>query len=96
MANMKKRKLTEQEIDEIVISEADDISKWEEPISVKPSGEASIRLSPDTIRKAKYFARLHKYRGYQPWLKRIIEDRIRTEEEILKDLKQMLESETSR
>jgi len=93
---MKKRKLTEQEIDEIVIREADDINKWEEPISVKASGEASILLSPDTIRKAEYFARLHKYRGYQTWLKRIIEERIKTEEEILKDLKQRLESEISR
>lgn len=93
---MKKRELAEQEIDEIVTSEANDISKWEEPISVKPSGAASIRLSPDTIRKAKYFAKLHKYRGYQTWLKRVIEDRIRTEEEILKDLKQTLESESSR
>ena len=96
MANMKKRELTEQEIDEIVTSEANDISKWEEPVSVKPSGTASIRLSPDTIKKAKYFAKLHKYRGYQTWLKRIIEDRIRTEEEILKELKQRLESESSR
>lgn len=93
---MKKRELTEQVIDEIVTSETNDISKWEEPISVKPSGAASIRLSPDTIRKAKYFAKLHKYRGYQTWLKRIIEDRIRTEEEILKELKQRLESESSR
>ena len=96
MANMRKRKLTEQKIDEIVISEASDITKWEEPISAKPSGAASIRLSPDTIRKAKYFAKLHKYRGYQTWLKRIIEDRIRTEEEILKELKQRLVSESSR
>ncbi len=93
---MKKRELTEQEIDEIVISEANDISKWEEPISVKPSGAASIRLSPDTIRKAKYFAKLDKYRGYQTWLKQIIEDQIRTEGEILKELKQRLESESSR
>ena len=94
--SLREGRITEQEIDEIVISEANDISKWEKPISVKPSGAASIRLSPDTIRKARYFARLHKYRGYQTWLKQIIEDRIKTEEEILKDLKQRLESETSR
>ena len=93
---MKKRRLTEEEIDEIVISEASDITKWEEPISVKPSGATSIRLSPDTIRKAKYLAKLHKYHGYQTWLKRIIDDRIKTEEEMLKELKQTLESESSR
>ena len=92
---MRKEKLTEQEIDEIVIGEANDMTKWEEPISVEPSGAISIRLSPDTIKKANYFAKLHKYRGYQTWLKRIIEDRIKTEEEILRELKQRLESESS-
>jgi len=93
---MRKSKLTEQEIDEIVISEANDITKWEEPISVKPPRVTPIRLSPDTVKTAKYFAKLHKYRGYQTWLKRIIEDRIKTEEAILKELKQRLESDNSR
>ena len=52
---MKKRELAEQEIDEIVTSEANDISKWEEPISVKPSGAASIRLSPRYHQKSQVF-----------------------------------------
>lgn len=95
MANMRKKKPTEQEIDESVTREAGDITKWEEPISVNPEGAISIRLSADTIRKAKYLAELHKYRGYQTWLKQIIEDRIKTEEEILNGLKQDLESESS-
>ena len=87
---MKKRKISEEKIDEIVMKEADDLTKWEEPTLVNPSGVTSIRLSPETIRKAKYFAKLHKFRGYQTWLKRIIEERIRVEEEILTELKQEL------
>jgi hypothetical protein len=31
-----KNKLSEQEIDEIVIAQADDDDAWEEPIDVKP------------------------------------------------------------
>jgi len=93
---MRKKKLTEEEIDEIVISEADDITKWEEPISVKPLGTALIRLSPDMIEKARYFAKVHNYHSYQIWLKRVIEDRIKTEEEILKELKQDLQSGSNR
>jgi hypothetical protein len=38
---MKKRKLTEEEIDEIVTKETDDPTKWEEPILVKPAGVTS-------------------------------------------------------
>jgi hypothetical protein len=96
MANMRKRKLTEQEIDEIVVSEANDSTKWEEPISVKPSGAALIRLSSDMIEKARYLAKLHNYHSYQTWLKRVIEDRIKTEEELLKELKQELNSGSNR
>ena len=85
---MSKRKLTEEAIDEIIIKEAEDLSKWEEPILVKPTGITSIRLSPETIRKAKYFAKIHKFRGYQTWLMQIIEERIRIEEDILDELRQ--------
>jgi len=85
---MKKRKLTEENIDEIVTKEAGDLTRWEEPILVKPAGVTSIRLSPETIRRAKYFAKIHKLRGYQTWLKQIIEERIRIEEDILTELRQ--------
>ena len=85
---MKKRKFTEEEVDEIVTKEADDFTKWEEPILVKPAGATSIRLSPETIKKAKYLAKIHKFRGYQTWLKQIIEERIRIEEGILTELRQ--------
>ena len=81
---MKQKKLTEEEIDKIVISEADDMSKWEKPISVKPT---SIRFSSEIIEKAKYLARLHKTRGYQTWLKQIVEERIDLEEKLLSDFK---------
>lgn len=58
---MQKRKLSEEEIDQLVIAEAEDLTKWEEPVAVKPT---SIRLSPSIIKKAKYLAKLLKARGY--------------------------------
>lgn len=93
---MKKKKLTEENIDEIVIKEADDFTRWEEPVLVKSNFITSIRLSPETIRRAKYFAKVHKSRGYQTWLKQIIEERIRIEEEILSELKQGFSKDDSR
>ena len=80
----KKRKLTEGEIDRLVVAEANDMTKWGEPVSVKPT---SIRLSPSIIQKAKYLARLHKTRGYQTWIKQVLQERIRLEEEILSGFK---------
>ncbi len=47
------KKLTEEEIDKIVIEEADDMSKWEKPITITPN---SIRFSQSIIEKAKYLA----------------------------------------
>jgi predicted DNA-binding protein len=84
-----KRKLTEEEIDRLVIAEADDASRWGKPITVKPT---SIRFSPAIIEKAKYFAKLHKTRGYQTWLKQIVEERIKLEEKFLSDFKQELKA----
>lgn len=89
----KKRKLSEEEIDQLVIAEAEDLTKWEEPISVKPT---SIRLSPSIIEKARYLAKLHKARGYQTWLKHIIEERIKLEEEILSNFERELKVDGGR
>ena len=87
---MKKRELSERDIDEIVTKEAEDPSKWEEPVLVKQSGVTSIRLSSETIRKAKRLAKIHRSRGYQTWLKQVIEERIRLEEDILTELREGL------
>ena len=75
-------------IDADVIAQADNEEAWEKNRSVTPSTRpTSIRLSPRTIDKAKFFARVHHVRGYQTWLKRIIEERIDTEYEVYKSLK---------
>ncbi|MHC4206505.1 MAG: hypothetical protein ACYSTT_17775, partial [Planctomycetota bacterium] len=75
-------------IDDTVEKEAFDNNAWEKGKKVKPRlSPTSIRLSNRTIAKAKFFARLHRERGYQTWLKKIIEERINTEYEIYKKIK---------
>ncbi len=86
MAN-KKRKLTEDQIDEIVIKEADDLSKWESPVHVKAPQAISLRLSPQLIQKAKFLATLHKSKGYQSYLEKIIKERIQLEEKLIESIK---------
>ena len=89
MADMKKhfKKFREEEVDDIVIREANDLTKWEEPIRVKAPQATSIQLSPQIIQKVKFLASVHKEREYQDWLKRIIEERIQLEEELLESVK---------
>ena len=75
-------------IDEKVIEEAFNNTAWEKEKKVKPQlSPTSIRLSNRTIARAKFFARIHRERGYQTWLKKIIEERINTEYELYKKLK---------
>jgi predicted DNA binding CopG/RHH family protein len=92
MARMKNytKKLTEEKIDEIVIKEADDLSKWEKPIRVKAPQAISIRLSAELIQKVKLLAKIHKTNNYQDWLEKIIKERIHLEEELLESIKSNL------
>jgi hypothetical protein len=82
MANMKQKKatLTEKDIDEIVIKEADMDSRWGRPIRVKPRIAAALLLSAKTVARAKSIARRWKSAGYQEWLLKVIEERIASEE----------------
>ena len=93
MADMKK-KLTEEQIDVIVTKQADDLSKWESPVRVKAPQAISLRLSPQLIQKAKFLASLHKSKGYQSYLEKIIKERIQLEEKLIESIKpEILESD---
>jgi len=76
------------EADEIVAEQAMNATDWDKATRVKPKTKpTSIRLSSRTIERAKFFARIHKERGYQSWLKKIVEERINTEYELYRKLK---------
>ena len=76
------------DIDEQVKRMAHDESEWENPISVESKSiPTSIRLNSRTIQKAKFFARIHHQRGYQSWIKKIVEERIDTEYELYKRIR---------
>jgi hypothetical protein len=75
-------------IDDIVTDQASKDDTWEKEMTVVPKlMPTSLRLSTRTIERAKFFARLHHERGYQTWLKKIIEDRVNTEYEMFRTLK---------
>lgn len=78
----------DQKIDQEVTIQATDDLKWDKKVEISPKTQStSIRLSTRTIERAKFFANVHHERGYQSWLKRIIEERIDNEYEMYKRLK---------
>lgn len=77
----------EKIIDEIVEKQAFSDETWGNEMEINPKlKQTSIRLSARTIQRAKIFAHIHHQRGYQSWLKHVIEERISTEYDIYKKL----------
>lgn len=92
MANMNKKlkKLTEDEIDEIVTAEADDDSAWEKPIRVRRPKGANVPLPSALAALAAFFARLHRESSVEEWIQRIVHERVDMEESAFAQLKREL------
>lgn len=82
-----KRKLSQKEIDDLVIAQADDDRHWGRWAAVNPSKPVSIRLSEKTIAALKLLAKLRHEKGYQTLLKKWIDERLVYEHRILQALR---------
>ncbi len=87
--------LTEEQIDEIVVDQAEDDAAWEEPILVRRPTPATISLPPELATRAAFFARLHRASSIEDWLNSIIQERIDFEEAAFAGLKQALAAKSS-
>lgn len=94
-AKSKTKVLSEEEIDEIVVAQADDDSAWEKPIRVQKAKPAFIPLSSELVARAAFFARLHREARVEDWLRRIIQERIDLEEAAFAGLKRDLATKNS-
>ena len=92
MANMKKRirKLTDEEIDEIVTAQADNGSAWERPVKVRQSKGPNVPLPSALAARAAFFTRLHHEGSVEKWVQRIVNERIELEEAAFAELKREL------
>jgi hypothetical protein len=86
----KVRKLSEEEIDQLVVAHADDDSAWEKLIRVRRAKSSAVSLPAELASRAAFFARLHREASVQEWLKRIIEERINIEEAVFAEAKRDL------
>jgi hypothetical protein len=74
------KKISEEKIDDIVISQADNDSEWEEPILVRKTKSTSLSIPAELAARAAFLAHLHKESGVEEWLMRIIRERVDLEE----------------
>ncbi len=88
----RKKSLSEEEIDNLVESQADDDEAWDEPIVVSGRRQASLSLPADLAARAAFLAKLHKEQSTKEWLRRIIAERIELEESAFVDFKKELAS----
>ena len=92
----KRRIMTEEEIDQRVISQAEDESAWLSPIKVRKPKPTSVSLPSELASRAAFFARLHREGSLDNWLKRIIQERLDIEEAAFSGLKRELLTKNGR
>lgn len=82
-----KRSLSHEEIDNIVVAQADDNSAWEEPIRVRRKKTASLYIPGELATRAAFLAQLHRQPTIDAWLTHIIQERVDLEEAAFLGLK---------
>jgi hypothetical protein len=96
MANMKskklpmRKKLSEEEIDQLVVSQAEEDSTWEKPINVRRAKSAALTLPAELAARAAFLARLHREKNVGEWLARIIKERVELEEVAFSEAKRAM------
>src|ERR1700733_4251145 len=80
---------SEDEIDEVVVSHANDDSAWEEATHVTRLASESFSLPADLTARAAFLARLHHAR-VDEWLRGVIQERVELEEASFAEVKRSL------
>ena len=75
-----KKALSDEEIDNIVESQAEDNSAWGKPTRVRRSRPTSLSIPAELAARAAFLAKLHRERNLQEWLARVIKERVELEE----------------
>ncbi|HEV7507500.1 MAG TPA: hypothetical protein VGS07_21630 [Thermoanaerobaculia bacterium] len=74
------KRLSEKEVDNFVVAEAENDAVWEPQIKVKPSSGTSFSLPRDLAARASFLARIHHMERVGEWITQVIRERIELEE----------------
>ena len=83
-------KLSEAEIDQIVIAQADDETAWEAPICVPRTEPALLSIPAELAARMAFLAQLHRKANIEEWLMPILQERVELEEAVFARIKQDL------
>jgi len=75
-----KKKLSQEEIDNLVVAQADDDSAWEKPIRVRRKKSVPLSIPAELAARAAFLARLHRRSSIEEWLTHVIRERVEREE----------------
>jgi hypothetical protein len=84
------KRLSESEIDQLVIAQAADDTAWEAPVRVQHAAPAAVALPAELAARAAFLAQLHRTPSVEDWLRRVIEERIELEEAAFIGIKRSL------
>ena len=90
--NKRTSELDEEELDRLVISQADDESAWEAPIRVERSNPYSLTIPGELAARAAFLATLHRESGIARWVERVVRERVELEELAFTEAKKELAS----
>ena len=76
----RRNRFSEEDIDKIVESRAEDDSAWERSIKVRRAKLTALSLPAELAARAAFLARLHREKNVGEWLSRIIKERVELEE----------------
>ncbi len=92
----RRKTLSKEQIDQFVISQANNDSAWEDAVKVTKQRSTSLSLPAVLASRAAFFARLHREASLEDWIKRIIRERLDIEEAAFAGCKRELIVKNSR
>ena len=85
-----RKHFSEEEIDKVVESQAEEDSAWEKPIKVRRAKPTALSLPAELAARAVFLARLHREKNVEEWLARIIKERVELEEVAFSEAKRAM------
>jgi hypothetical protein len=86
----RRNRFSEEEIDKIVESQAEEDSAWGRPIKVRRAKSTALSLPAELAARAVFLARLHREKNLEEWLSRIIKERVELEEGAFSEAKRAM------
>ena len=89
-AKKKVQPLAEQDIDQLVVAQAEDDTAWRKPAQVRSPKTARVPLPSALAACVAFFAHLHREQSMEAWIERIMQERLDFEEAACAGLKRDL------